>query len=484
MKTKKGLMSTVFFLLLMLFLRIDVTFCQQLVIKPYKLISQNKDTIKAELCKFKVPLDRTKNLSDSIEIYFVRLKSTSANPGSPIVYLAGGPGSSGIETAKGKRFPIFIKLQEIADVIILDQRGTGLSNVLPNCPNKAEFDLAKPILRDEYISKTKVNVEKCLNFWKEQNVNIWAYNTTENAEDLENLRKILNIEKLSFWGLSYGSHLAFEYIRLYEKNINKLVLASLEGANEAIKYPKQTETFVYKIAELAKLNYGSEIKYPGLKQKIKAVHNRVKEKPLIVGIKNRQGTIDSIGISNFELQSAIATFYLKNPEESKALPALYAKMYKGDFTEIASRVSIMKKFVLNGIQAMPFAMDMSSGISKKKNAEISDQIESAILGSTINFLFYEWMNVINYKPLPDRFRKMKSNNVEALLFSGTMDGRTYLNSGMEISKKFKKGRHIIVENGGHDIYEQSVKIADEVFNFFKGITGNTKKIYLEPLIFD
>ena len=484
MKTKKGLMCKMFFISLMLFLRIDVAFCQQLTVKPYKLISQNKDTVNAELCKFKVPLDRTKAYSDSIDIYFVRLKSTSTNPGTPIVYLAGGPGSSGIETARGKRFPIFIKLQEIADVIILDQRGTGLSNMIPNCPSKAEFDLAKPILRDEYIKKTKENIENCLNFWKEKNVNIWAYNTTENAEDLEDLRKCLDIEKLSFWGLSYGSHLAFEYIRLHEKNINKLVLASLEGANEAIKYPKQTENFLYKIAELAKLNYGSEIKYPDLKQKIQTVHNRVKEKPLMVGIKNRQGTMDSIGISNFELQIAIATFYLKNPDESKALPSLYTKMYNGDFSEIAGRVSIMKKYVLNGIQAMPFAMDMSSGISRKKNAEVRNQIETSILGSTINFLFYEWMNVINYKPLPDRFREMKSNNVDALLFSGTMDGRTYLNSGVEISKKFKKGRHIMVDNGGHDIYEQSTEIVDEVFNFFKGTSGNRKRIKLEPVLFD
>ncbi len=484
MKDIKTLYYSIYFLSLILFTKIEVTLGQQLEVKPYQLISQNKDTVEAELCKFRVPLDRTNDQLDSIEIHFVRLKSTSKKSESPIVYLAGGPGSSGIETAKGKRFPIFMKLREIADVIILDQRGTGLSNIIPNCPNKANFDVTKPIVRDVYVSKTKENAENCLTYWRDRNINIWAYNTTENAEDLDDLRKVLKIEKLSLWGLSYGSHLAFEYIRLYEKNINKLVLASLEGPNETIKFPKQTESCLYKIAELAKLNYGNEIKYPDLKRKIKTVHERVKKEPIFSLTKNRQGTFDTIGISNFELQSAIATFYLKNPEDSKAIPSLYTKMYNGDFSQIANRVLIMKKYVLNGIQSMPFAMDMSSGISKEKNAKIKKQIEKAILGSSINFLFFEWMNVISYKPLPDNFRKMKTNNVEALLFSGTMDGRTYLDSGIEIYKKFNKGRHIIVENGGHDIYEQSEEVTKEVYNFFKGIISNKNKIYIEPVVFD
>ena len=484
MNTKQKFVLTALLFTFLLFFKIDLSFGQQLEIKPYKLISQNKDTLLAELCKFKVPLSRSNTKLDSIKIYFVRLKSTNTKPGNPIIYLAGGPGSSGIETAKGKRFSIFKKLREVADVIILDQRGTGLSNNIPNCLNKINFDLEKPIQRNEYVVKTKDNIEKCLDFWKEKNVNIWAYNTTENAKDLEDLRKILKIQKISLWGLSYGSHLAFEYIRLYEKKIDKLVLASLEGPNETIKYPRDTEAFLFNIAELAKSNYGSEKKYLNLKLEIETVHQRLIQKPIVVALKNMQGTIDSIGISNFELQSAISTFYLKNPEDSKILPALYTKMYNGDFTDIARQVFIMKQYILNGTQSMPFSMDMSSGISKRKNIEIENQIENSILGSTINFLFYEWMNVITYAPLPKRFRKMKSNNVEALLFSGTMDGRTYLTSGIEIAEKFKRGRHVIVENGGHDIYEQSAKIADEVFNFFMDIPSNKKKIELSPVIFD
>ena len=459
-------------------------FSQNLIIKPFKLISQKNDTVLTELNIIRVPIDRTTNSSDSISLHFVRLKSTNPNPGSPIIYLAGGPGSSGIETAKGKRFPIFMKLREAADVIILDQRGTGLSNTLPNCPYKSVFDSSKPLDKAQYVEETRLNIEKCLNFWKEKNVNIWAYNTTENAKDLDDVRKSLKIEKISFWGISYGSHLAFEYIRLFENRIDKMALASLEGPEESIKFPKQSESFLFQIAALSENNFGSDIKYPSLKEKMVTVHNRLKAKPIVVNVKNRQGKVESIGISNFELQSAVATFYMKNPEDSKKIPKLYSKMYNGDFDEIASWVLIMKKYVLNGIQPMAFAMDMKSGISKSRSLEVKKQIDKTILGSTINFLFYEWMNVIKYDPLPDSFRKMKKNTVSALLISGTQDGRTYLSSGIDIAKKFKNGRHIIVENGGHDIYEQSEEVAKEVIDFFNNRKNYTNRIVLSPTKFD
>jgi len=63
-----------------------------------------------------------------IQLFFVLLKSTSTNPQPPIVFLAGGPGVPG--TGMGRvpvYFHLFARLQEVADVILLDQRGTGLS---------------------------------------------------------------------------------------------------------------------------------------------------------------------------------------------------------------------------------------------------------------------------------------------------------------------------------------------------------------------
>ncbi|MHA7129276.1 alpha/beta fold hydrolase [Algoriphagus namhaensis] len=459
-------------------------FGQNFKIKPYDFLSNAGDTVKAEYATFKVLEDRTTNSKDSIELSFIRFKSTNPNPGFPIVYLSGGPGGSGTATAKGNRFELFMKLREVSDVIAFDQRATGFSEKLPFCPYKTNFELSRAIDKPEYILKTSQNIENCLEFWSKEDINLYAYNTTESAKDLDDLRTALDVDKISIWGISYGSHLAFEYIRLYEKNLDKVILASLEGPDETIKLPKDTENFLFQIAELAKDNYGSEIKYPNLKEEIIAVHDRLKKRPAMVSYQNSMGGRDTVYISNFELQSTIATFYLKNPEDSKNIPKIYRQMFLGDFSGIVRNVILTKRFVYNRIEPMPFAMDMLSGISDERKKLIEDQLDETILGSSINLLLFEWMSSLKLPPLSKEFRELSTNNVNALLLSGSMDGRTYLNSAIEIAKKFKKGHHIIIENAGHDLFMASPEIGEVVLKFFKSEEINLERMVLKPTKFN
>ncbi|NWO96157.1 alpha/beta hydrolase, partial [Escherichia coli] len=80
------------------------------------------------------PEDRRDPLSRKIKLGYVRFRSTAARPGPPIIYLAGGPGGEGSGAATGPRFPIFMALRAVADVIAFDQRGTGLSSTIPERP--------------------------------------------------------------------------------------------------------------------------------------------------------------------------------------------------------------------------------------------------------------------------------------------------------------------------------------------------------------
>src|SRR5262245_56881443 len=74
-----------------------------------------------------VPEQHSDPHGTKITLAFLRLKSTSPQPGPPIFYLAGGPGGSGISLAKGPRGSLFLPMREAGDVIALDQRGVGLS---------------------------------------------------------------------------------------------------------------------------------------------------------------------------------------------------------------------------------------------------------------------------------------------------------------------------------------------------------------------
>ena len=81
----------------------------------------------AEWGTLTVPENRRRSDSNPVELSFVRFPATTPDPGHAVLFLAGGPGESGIQSARGGHFSIFMALREVSDVIALDQRGTGAS---------------------------------------------------------------------------------------------------------------------------------------------------------------------------------------------------------------------------------------------------------------------------------------------------------------------------------------------------------------------
>jgi pimeloyl-ACP methyl ester carboxylesterase len=79
----------------------------------------------AEAGTLVVPENRERPDGETIRLDLVRFKSTADTPGPPILYLAGGPGDSGVEDARYLYAGLFHDLLALADVIALDQRGTG-----------------------------------------------------------------------------------------------------------------------------------------------------------------------------------------------------------------------------------------------------------------------------------------------------------------------------------------------------------------------
>lgn len=177
-------------------------------IKDYKFEAQNGEEVAAELGTFLVAENRNDPDSRQIPLRFVRFNSTSQNPGPPIVYLAGGPGGSGIDTARGSRFPLFMAMREFADVIAFDQRGTGMSGFEElDCDDPFELPFDQPVQRAEAASIVAGVTKGCIDRLRRNDIDVDAYNTAESAADLMDLRVFLGTEKLTLWGISYGSHL-------------------------------------------------------------------------------------------------------------------------------------------------------------------------------------------------------------------------------------------------------------------------------------
>ena len=207
--------------------------------------------VEAEFGTLVVRENRKNPRSNLIQLAFARMKSTAEKPGYPVVYLAGGPGSSGIRAARNPSYlKAFMKMRESGDVILLDQRGVGDSKpalVFPaSKPLPADFFANRNLLETGFRDLAK----SAADHFRNQGVDIYAYNSVESAHDIDDLRKALKVEKVNLVGFSYGTHLGLACIRYHGKNLNRVVLIGTEGPDHTEKLPFTSDKSLRHLAKV------------------------------------------------------------------------------------------------------------------------------------------------------------------------------------------------------------------------------------------
>jgi hypothetical protein len=75
-------------------------------------------------------------------------------------------GGSGIASARGSRFPLFMAMREFGDVIALDQRGVGQSKPNLVCRESYDLPLDESLTREEAIRVTRERSRSCAETWR------------------------------------------------------------------------------------------------------------------------------------------------------------------------------------------------------------------------------------------------------------------------------------------------------------------------------
>jgi pimeloyl-ACP methyl ester carboxylesterase len=146
----------------------------------------------------------------------MRAPAVSATPRpDPVVYLSGGPGGAGsFEVA----FMVKHGLNADREVIFVDQRGTHRADPRVGCPGWEQFQydaVGLPFAAESTTAADAASLKECREKWVAAGVDLAAYNSTENAADIADLRVALGIDTWNVYGVSYGSKLALILLRDY-----------------------------------------------------------------------------------------------------------------------------------------------------------------------------------------------------------------------------------------------------------------------------
>lgn len=467
--------------LLILFLTTSIS--AQLKIKPYTFQNDKQEKVDAEFGTLLVPENRSNQQSNLIELAFVRFKSTAKNPGPPIVYLAGGPGGSGIFTAKGSRFPLFMALREIADVIAFDQRGAGYSKPNLGCYEQLALPLDVPPTREAAIKALRENSRGCAQYWRDiQRVDLTGYNTNESADDLEDLRKALGVNQISLWSISYGTHLAFATMRRHPKSIHRAILAGTEGPDHTYKLPSNIQKHLEDLAVVIQADpqVGKEI--PDFLGLMKSVFDRLDAKPETVEITDQRTKLKvKVIVNKFVMQYIVANNI--GTIVTARFPALFYRASKGDFTNPAQVWLNQSRSEIGS--AMSYMMDCASGQTAARREQIASEAKGTLLEDIFNFPFPDVCTEWNATDLGDEFRAPLKSDIPVLFISGTLDARTPISNAEEYRKGFSNSTHMIIEGAVHSdpLFLSSPKIKEGMMEFLRGQPVTTTKITGAPLKF-
>jgi pimeloyl-ACP methyl ester carboxylesterase len=454
-----------------------------LTLKPYTFENFKGEKTAAEFGTLLVPENRSNPKSNLIELAFVRFKSTAKNPGPPIVYLAGGPGGSGIGAASGSRFPLFMAFREIADVIAFDQRGTGHSKPNLGCYERMAMPLDVAPSRDMALKELRANAKACSSYWRDiQRVDLTGYNSNESADDLEDLRKALGVPKISLWGISYGTHLTFAALRRHPQSISRAILAGIEGPDHTYKSPANIQQHLEDLAALVKADpqIGKDI--PDLLGLMKSVFDQLDAQPQTVEItdprtKQKVRVIVNKFVMQYIVGNNIGTTVTVN------FPAFFYRASKGDFTNPAQ---VWLNISRQGIgSAMSFMMDCASGQTAARRERIALEAKSTLLEDLSNFPFPQVCEEWKAPDLGDEFRSPLKSNVPVLFISGTLDARTPVSNAEEYLKGFTNGTHLIIDGAVHSdpLFLSSPKIKDGMMEFLRGEKVTVTRTAAPPMKF-
>jgi len=480
-------MKQFIFLLLFLFLlfctcgrALSAQAAPKLTLEPHTFVAEDGRETTTEMGAFQVPENRDDPDGRQLTLRFVRFKSTNPNPGSPIVYLAGGPGGSGINSAKYKRHDLFLALRSVADVIAFDQRGTGSSDGPPAYPGFWAFDPATPMTKAAVRPVIQKATREAAAYFAEKGADLSAYNSNASADDLNDLRRALGAEKISLWSISYGSHLALTTLKRHEQHLDRIVLAGVEGYDHTVKMPADQQALLTTIDALLKADTETAAVFPDFLGDVAKLLDQVEKQAASVTARHPvTGEEVEVALGKMELQM-ILSWSLRGPATFRNLPLGVQQMLKGDFSAFAPYALYTK---MGQFQGMPLGMDLASGISPERRKLLEEQATNSLLGDAINFPYLHQYDALPQLDAGADFRAPYPSELPVLCISGTLDGRTPPGNAEETLKHLPNGRHLVLEGAGHSdpLFLSSPRILEIMKAFFSGQAVANERIVLPPV---
>ncbi|MGX9462760.1 alpha/beta hydrolase [Shewanella sp. A14] len=396
--------------------------------------------------KITVPENPKQPQGKQIDIHFAILPAIkNTHPDEALLAIAGGPGQSAIENAAGFN-RMLSKVRQQRDILLIDQRGTGQSNILT-----CEDDTASLLSMNDDDLDIITMTEKCLS---QIDADIAQYGSNIALTDFEAVRQYLGYQKLHLYGISYGSRMAQLYMRHYPE---ALLTVTLDGVvpmqQSVVAIGDSIERGLNVLWRDCKSTPACQQQFPDLVDEYNKVDQLLANAPISQQVRDPQTDEPSdFLLTRGKFSSAIRmAMYMANIRA--LIPHAIHQAAQGNYQPILGIYTLTA-------DSAGIAMGMHASVVCGEDIHrITDQMRKDAKESYISGNMLEGLEkTCQAWPMPkvdDNFSEPIHSDIPTLLLSGELDPATPPNWGALAQEKLTKSKHFIAPYATHGVAGQS-----------------------------
>ncbi len=407
---------------------------------------QAKDSLEAMCATYAVPENRATPTGRKIALNIAWLQATSngEKQPDPVFFLAGGPGQSAVETFPGLN-PVFREVRQQRDVILVDQRGTGKSNLL-SCKAPQEDDDAF----DPSPEAMQAQAEQCVAELS-KNADLRHYTTTDAVADLDAVRQAIGAAQINLVGVSYGTRVSQQYAMRHPDATRSIVLDSVVPNALGLG-----NIFARNLDDALTLQFGLCSKNPACKNKLGDPRAELDKllatlRAQPAKIEYRDATSGEVkqGTLRAEAVAGLVRMYAYMPLASGLLPKLIHEANAGHYESLMA----LAQMVTSGMEdGMALGMQLSVVCSEDADSMVPREEDAGtVLGNLMPRGMAAMCKVWPKSQPPADFHKPLATAVPALVLEGEFDPVTPPRYGTEVVKTLPNGRLFVLKGAGHNV---------------------------------
>ena len=356
---------------------------------------------------------------------------------TPIIYLAGGPGGHPLGE-DGKYMNLWRREADYGfpgrTLIVFDQRGTGLGSPRLHCDNTSDPAVWRPLMEnpDETVNvpaRLQAALKVCITEHLKAGRQLHAYNTRQNATDVEALRHALGLKSIILHGKSYGTRLALTVMKLYPEHIESAILDS--PFPPLAEYAgRDANTFGPVLDRLfagCRQYADCEAAYPDLRGRLLRALQQLEQEPAIVEIVNLRGSGPLYARVDHRMFLQVLRLEMYHTPRLPNLPVLISGVAQGEYWRLKQHVeNVVYGYFPDSydIGAMLAIICNDDAGAVDRQADVDSAGTYAYLNDYANW-FHDYP-VCNFWPTRPETRNRNAvvSDIPSLLLAGGLDAST------------------------------------------------------------